>query len=81
MTEQAGRGERPLRSVFRFFHMDNSLLDFAFYELVQMQTGVSLYTTFATSHEIIIANANLHKNNISSKFIRKESAKKGLRYA
>lgn len=61
--------------------MDNSLLDFAFYELVQTQTGVSLYTTFAASHEIITANANLHKNHISLKFIRKESAKKGLRYA
>ena len=61
--------------------MDNSPPNFAFYELVQIQTGVSLYTTFATSHEIIIANANLRKNHISLKFIRKESVKEGLRYA
>jgi len=57
------------------------VLDFAFYELVQMQTGVPLYTTFAASHEIIAANANLCKNHISSRFIRKESAKRSLRYA
>ena len=41
---------------------------FAVYELTQVDTGIALYTTFATFDEITQANANLRNRGVSSRF-------------
>ncbi len=49
--------------------MDTSMAGFAAYELMQIDTGIALYTTFATATEILKANANLRQRGIPSRFI------------
>ena len=41
---------------------------FAEYELMHLETGTALYTTFATEVEILQANANLHALGLPSRF-------------
>lgn len=38
------------------------------YELVCVDTGISLYSTYATRDEIIQANRNLRDRNVASRF-------------
>jgi hypothetical protein len=49
-------------------YMDAPMLGFAAYELVQVDTGVTLYRTFATFIEIQKANANLRKRGLASRY-------------
>lgn len=49
--------------------MDASMAAFAAYELMQIETGVCLYSTCATAHEIQRANANLRHRGVSSRFV------------
>jgi hypothetical protein len=49
--------------------MDTSMAGFAAYELMQVTTGIALYTTFATANEILRANANLKQRGIESRFV------------
>ena len=42
---------------------------FAAFELVQIDTGVSLYSTHATETEILHANACLKARGITSRFV------------
>jgi hypothetical protein len=41
---------------------------FAVYELTQVDTGIPLYTTYATPAEIHQANANLRNRGIAARF-------------
>lgn len=41
---------------------------YAAYELVRVDTGVALYSTYATRDEIIQANRNLRDRNVASRF-------------
>jgi len=45
-----------------------SMPDFAVYELIQLDTGVSLYPTTATKKEILEANNNLKAKGLSSRY-------------
>lgn len=49
--------------------MDISMSSFAAYELMHIETGISLYTTYATKQEILEANANLRNHNCPNRFI------------
>lgn len=48
--------------------MDVPMLGFAAYELIQIDTGIPLYTTCATLLEIQRANANLRRRGVPSRF-------------
>lgn len=41
---------------------------YAAYELVCVDTGIALYSTYATRDEIIQANRNLRDRNVASRF-------------
>ena len=49
--------------------MDISMAGFAAYELMQVETGIPLYTTCATEQEILRANNNLRERGFSFRFI------------
>ena len=49
--------------------MDYAMAGFAAYEFMQIDTGVPLYTTFATQSEILKANANLRNSGCSNRFV------------
>lgn len=49
--------------------MDYTMAGFAAYQLVQIDTGIALYTTHATQSEILEANANLRNNGYSTRYI------------
>lgn len=49
--------------------MDISMAGLAAYELMQVETGVSLYTTCATEQEILKANTNLRNRGLSIRFV------------
>jgi hypothetical protein len=49
--------------------MDCAMAGFAAYEFMQIDTGVALYTTFATQAEILKANANLRNRGCSNRFV------------
>jgi hypothetical protein len=49
--------------------MDYAMAGFAAYEFMQIETGVALYSTFATQAEILKANANLRRRGCSSRFV------------
>jgi hypothetical protein len=48
--------------------MGMSMAGFAVYELTQVDTGIALYATTATSDEIHQANANLRNRGIAARF-------------
>jgi hypothetical protein len=48
--------------------MDISMAGFAAYEFIQVDTGIALYTTFATATEILKANDNLRTQGFSSRY-------------
>ena len=48
--------------------MDISMAGLAAYEFVQVDTGIPLYTTFATATEILKANDNLRSRGFTSRF-------------
>jgi hypothetical protein len=65
----SGSTHHPYRAGFApLMFMDAPMLGFAAYELVQVDTGVTLYKTFATFLEIQVANANLRKHGLTSRF-------------
>jgi hypothetical protein len=49
--------------------MEAAMAGFAAYELMQVTTGIALYTTIATANEILKANANLKERGIDSRFV------------
>lgn len=49
--------------------MDYAMAGFAAYELVQIDTGIALYTTHATQSEILQANANLRHAGCSNRYV------------
>ena len=49
--------------------MDISMGGFAAYELMQIETGIALYTTYATAQEILKANANLRNRGFNARFV------------
>lgn len=49
--------------------MDVPMAGFAAYQLMQIDTGIPLYTTCATQHEILLANANLRNRGLASRFV------------
>lgn len=49
--------------------MDLAMDGFAAYQLMQIDTGVPLYTTHATQHEILEANANLRNRGLPNRFV------------
>lgn len=49
--------------------MDVSMGGFAAYELMQIETGIALYTTYATTQEILKANTNLRDRGFSFRFV------------
>lgn len=49
--------------------MDIAMASFAVYQLMQVDTGIPLYTTCATEQEILEANANLRNRGLSSRFV------------
>ena len=53
---------------FFCFVMTTRVGNFAAYELVQIDTGIPLYTTTATPSEIIEANANLKARHCTSRY-------------
>lgn len=48
--------------------MAYSMSGLSTYELIRVDTGVSLYSTVATHDEIIRANVNLRNRNVPSRF-------------
>lgn len=50
--------------------MDLSMGGFAAYELMHIETGVPLYRTCATEHEILEANANLKNRGLPNRFVQ-----------
>ena len=48
--------------------MDISMGGFAAYELINIHTGMSLYTTCATASEILQANANLKQRQLDMRY-------------
>lgn len=49
--------------------MDLAMDGFAAYQLMQIDTGVPLYTTHATQQEILEANANLRNRGLPNRFV------------
>ena len=49
--------------------MEMSMSGFAAYQLMHVETGTSLYTTYATSSEILEANANLRNRGVPNRFV------------
>jgi len=49
--------------------MDYAMAGFAAYEFMQIDTGIALYSTFATQAEILKANANLRNNGSTNRFV------------
>ena len=49
--------------------MDIAMAGFAVYQLMQIDTGIPLYSTCATEDEILEANANLRNRGVSSRFV------------
>lgn len=49
--------------------MDFAMAGFAAYQLINVDTGVSLYQTTATETEILQANANLKMRGLSSRYV------------
>lgn len=49
--------------------MDISMAGFAAYQLMQVETGIPLYTTCATEQEILRANANLRDRGLTARFV------------
>lgn len=48
--------------------MDISMAGLSAYEFIQVDTGIALYTTFATATEILKANDNLRSHGFSNRF-------------
>lgn len=51
--------------------MDVSLAGYAVYEMMQVTTGIPLYSTTATQEEILKANRNLKAQGLSYRFFPK----------
>ncbi len=49
--------------------MDFSMAGLAAYELMQVETGIPLYTTCATEQEILKANTNLRNRGLSFRYV------------
>jgi hypothetical protein len=50
--------------------MDLAMGGFAAYELMHIETGIPLYRTCATEHEILEANANLKNRGLPNRFVQ-----------
>lgn len=49
--------------------MDIAMAGFAAYQLVNVETGSTLYQTVATEAEILQANANLRLRGLTSRYV------------
>lgn len=49
--------------------MDMAMAGFAAYQLVNVETGSTLYQTVATEAEILQANANLRLRGLTSRYV------------
>lgn len=49
--------------------MDIAMAGFAAYQLINIHTGTALYSTVATEHEILEANANLRHRGLPSRYV------------
>lgn len=71
--DQVSRDRHPGQVVLRTFRtpllMDCTMAGFAAFEFIQIDTGVALYTTFATQAEILKANANLRNRGCSNRYV------------
>lgn len=54
-----------------FLGMDLPLAGYAVYEMMQVTTGIPLYSTTATFEEILQANRNLQANGLGYRFFPK----------
>jgi hypothetical protein len=49
--------------------MDIAMAGFAAYQLVNVDTGITLYQTIATEAEILAANHNLRARGLTSRYV------------